>query len=132
MTTDRQETEIVMTTLGENLWEARRPLGSLVTPKFTTLIGNWNVRTMYTTGAAAKEAKEMRWNGHQWAVRSSLHSSTLNSRNTTRQPVNHAIALQVDSELFGFQSINYELQIVIFNLLQISIFLNFPKIHQSP
>ena len=60
MTTDRQETEMVLTTLGESLQEAGRPKGSLVTLKFTTMIGNWNVRTMYTTGAAAHVAKEIK------------------------------------------------------------------------
>ena len=60
MTTDRQETEVVLTTLGESLQEAGRPKGSLVTLKFTAMIGNWNVRTMYTTGAAAHVAKEMK------------------------------------------------------------------------
>ena len=51
---------MVMTTLGESLREVRRPIGSLVTPKFTNTIGNRNVRTLYTTGAAAQMAKGIR------------------------------------------------------------------------
>ena len=60
MTTERQETEMVMTTLGKSLREALRRMESLVTPKCTTIIGNWNVRIIYTTGAATQVAKEMR------------------------------------------------------------------------
>ena len=33
VTADRQETKMVVTMLGESLREARRPIGSLVTPK---------------------------------------------------------------------------------------------------
>ena len=49
-----------MTTLGESLREAQCPIGSSVAPKFTMVMGNWDVRTMYVTGASVQVAKEMR------------------------------------------------------------------------
>ena len=48
-----------MTTRGESLREAQRPTRSFATPKHTSTIGYWNVRTMYRGGAAAQIAREM-------------------------------------------------------------------------
>ncbi|XP_062610032.1 craniofacial development protein 2-like [Saccostrea cucullata] len=48
------------TTRGESLREAQRPTTrSLVTPKQTSTIGHWNVRTMYRGGASAQITREM-------------------------------------------------------------------------
>jgi hypothetical protein len=49
-----------MTTMGQSLREAQRPTRSLVTPKNIFTNGHWNVRTMYSGGAAAQIAKEMK------------------------------------------------------------------------
>ena len=48
-----------MTTMGESQREAHRPTKTLVNPKTTFIIGHWNVRTMYRSGAAAEIAREM-------------------------------------------------------------------------
>ena len=43
--------------------EAPEPTGSLVHPKNTLKIGNWNVRTLYRTGNLAQAAREMNRRG---------------------------------------------------------------------
>ena len=43
--------------------EAPEPTGSLVHPKNTMKIGNWNVRTLYRTGNLAQAAREMHRRG---------------------------------------------------------------------
>ena len=48
-----------MTTMGESLREAHSPTRSLASPKVTSTIGFWNVRSMYRGGTTAQIAKEM-------------------------------------------------------------------------
>ena len=49
-----------MKCMGESRKEAYVPKASLMKPKTTVRIGNWNVRTMYATGKTAQIAREMR------------------------------------------------------------------------
>ena len=62
VTMDGQETERIVTLLGESLQEALQLIRLLVMPNFTTVVlVNWNVCTiMYATGAAVQEARKMR------------------------------------------------------------------------
>ena len=48
-----------MTHLGQTRKETQRPTASIVNPKLTTKIGNWNVRTMFETGKVGQVAREM-------------------------------------------------------------------------
>lgn len=48
-----------MTHLVQSRKETQRPTASIVNPKITTRIGNWNVRTKFETGKAAQVAREM-------------------------------------------------------------------------
>ena len=48
-----------MTMMGESLREAHRPTRSLASPKATSAIGHWNVKSMYRGGTTAHIVKEM-------------------------------------------------------------------------
>ena len=48
-----------MTLLGQNQWEAQKPMGPIVAPKQQTTIGCWNVRTLAEATRTAQVAKEM-------------------------------------------------------------------------
>ena len=53
-----------MMTLGsQTRKESPKPTGSLVHPKNTLKIENWNVRTLYRTGNLAQAAREMNRRG---------------------------------------------------------------------
>ena len=46
--------------MGQSRKEDQKPTASIVNPKHTTRIGNWNVRTMFETGKAGQVAREMK------------------------------------------------------------------------
>ena len=45
--------------LGQTQKETQRPTASIMNPKLTTKIGNWNIRAMFETGKAGQVTQEM-------------------------------------------------------------------------
>ena len=45
--------------MGQTVQGAQRPTNSIITPKDTLVMGNWNVRSLYRGGATAQVAREI-------------------------------------------------------------------------